>query len=142
MQVTLARTAEGQVTTCNTNLKQLMAANVLKQHLNTKCSKEGLFIRTQTHSLQILGVIAFVKPTKWHLNNGLVVKNDENWDEKRNNFCFVCLSYVVCLSSASNIFPSTGQAKGIAQPKTTQLNQKREVISLLISSHFSSVFTV
>ena len=33
-----------------------------------KDSKERLFIRTQTHSLQILGVISFVKLQKRQLN--------------------------------------------------------------------------
>ena len=32
-------------------------------------SKERLFIRTQTHNLQIFRVIPFVKVTKRHLNN-------------------------------------------------------------------------
>jgi len=54
--------------------------------------------------------------------------------ETRSEITYIfCLSYVVCLSSASNIFPSTGQAKSVAQPKTTHLNQKRYFAPHLIS---------
>ena len=39
-----------------------MTASVLKQDFrNIKSSKERLFIRTQTHNLQIFGVIPFDK---------------------------------------------------------------------------------
>ena len=60
-----------------------------------KGSNKRLFILTQTHSMQILGEIPFIKPqnnnfggnplyqaTKWHLNNRQMVKNDEKLKKK------------------------------------------------------------
>ena len=83
---------------CPVNNQHLKVKKTSLWSKHIKGSKEHLFIRTTTQYANFRGNPLCQAP-KFHLNDSETVKkNDEKWDEKRNNLSFM-LSYVIFLSS-------------------------------------------
>ena len=79
----------------------------------TPLQKERLFIRTQTHNLQIFGVIPFVKI---QIDTFTTVKRWEN-DNLKNWRQLIFFGWAMLFSWQFILLDRTGQENNIAQPK-------------------------